>query len=151
MAADDLRYLRAGKEAAAGGQRQKAVLGTEEGVIIAQALALGLNKGGIAGIIFGDFFPGIAEMALDAVLLFKLKIKLLGLLKKSAIVPGSAVMDGGGIGGAEAMGRNSLEYLSWLISCDSSTSSSRSAVWPTTLELSSADRNTWRAAPSLKI
>lgn len=49
--------------------------------------------------------------------------------------------------GVSNCGRNSLLYFSLLTSCDSSTSRSRSAVWPTTFEVSSAERKTQRAEP----
>ena len=66
MGAGQQGKLYAVKEAATGGEGQKAVLGAEERVVLAQAGALGFNEGGIAGVAGRDNFPGEAEVALDA-------------------------------------------------------------------------------------
>lgn len=100
MGAHKLSELDTVEQATAGGEGQKPILGTEERVVHAQALPFRLNKSGISGIAGRNHLPGEAKMALYAVLFLKIKVVLLGLLEKSAVVPGGAVVDRGGVGGA---------------------------------------------------
>ena len=79
---------------------QEPVLGKKVGVVLPQALALGVDIGKVIGVVPGYLPPVVTEVALDTVPPLHLEVGLLYLLKQRAVIPGSAVVDGGNVSGS---------------------------------------------------
>ena len=88
-----------GEEAAATGDGQQQVLGTEEGVVFAHALPLRLHVLAVGRAVDCHLLPGHGEVALYAVLSLQFQVGVSDLLQQRMAVPGGAVEDGCDVGG----------------------------------------------------
>ena len=69
-------------------------------MIAAEALLFGLDVALVVRVVFGDGLPVELEVAAYAVPALEFDVGLLDLLQEGMVVPGSAVVDGGDVGGS---------------------------------------------------
>jgi hypothetical protein len=81
MFALELGALRRREKAVAPLDRQQAVLGEEQGMIVTQSLPLVFHVVLVGGVILRYLLPVVLEMTADTVLSFQFQVNLLGLLK----------------------------------------------------------------------
>ena len=99
VVAEELGALELADEAGLAGDGLEQVLGAEERVGLAEALALLVDEGGVVGVDLGQGLVVVLEVAADAVVLLGVFVDGDLVFEQGVAGPGGAVEDGGGVGG----------------------------------------------------